>query len=781
MSDLDRGFRLGQFEVRPLEGTVTGPDGARHLQPKVMQVLKCLAASAGQVVDRNSLMDTVWGRAVVGDEALNRCISEIRNVLGDDSTRPRYVQTIPRVGYKLLGETRPLPGAEPAADSKSPITRYALPVAAFAVIIAAAVFIWGEQSSESSFALEDNGTVLLAGLVNRTGDTLFDDSLPTALRIGLNQTQHFRVVPEAHVHAALRRMQKPTQSLLSRQTANELAIREGFNAVLVAEVALIGDGYTVAVEVVDPASDRTLLARAQTVEQPQEVISGLNALTRGVRQALGESLEDIEAHSEPLEKVTTSNLEALRAYSLAIRKHNEGQPEEAIALLRRAIGLDPEFAIAHARLGTYLANIDTTPAAAASHWDIALSLSERLPEREKLYIEGARAMKSSAADMREAWSLMSTLYPNDPVGHSNLGAVYWYHYNNFDAAEIAFANAAVLDGRSSPIGMSMVAYMKMARGELDDALAHFAAAWEIENNPLNSAYAEAYIADFQYDKAKAFLTATGTHSSQAIRDWSALKWTNLYLDQGQLQSALSATEAVVRYRREKDMSLHRARTYKVAVLEQSADTEAFTTSLTELIADLTMMLNQPANALADRPVMPLALLGKVAARNGLAEQAQGVRQTLLPYAEQDDFPMYQPALAALDAELLILMDKPAAAVTMLQPELRNSDLYQLHETMARACEAAGDHACATTHYQWIHDNRGRAFGEWYSDFFAKPFNVADWGRAKLALARVANHVGEKERAQQHYRALLSHWANADDDMPALQQVRAAVSPQLSGS
>ena len=99
---LQHGFRLGECVVHPLQGLIERPEGSEHVQPKVMEVLLCLAERPGDVVERDELVDRVWGRTAVTDEVLTRCISELRAALGDAREHPRYVQTIPKRGYRLV-------------------------------------------------------------------------------------------------------------------------------------------------------------------------------------------------------------------------------------------------------------------------------------------------------------------------------------------------------------------------------------------------------------------------------------------------------------------------------------------------------------------------------------------------------------------------------------------------------------------------------------------------------------------------------------------------------
>ncbi len=100
---MQNGFRIGELHhVEPSLNSVTGPAGTTRLEPKVMQVLVCLAAQAGQVVPKERLMRTVWPDTFVGDDVLTRCISELRRVFGDDVKEPRFIQTIPKSGYRLI-------------------------------------------------------------------------------------------------------------------------------------------------------------------------------------------------------------------------------------------------------------------------------------------------------------------------------------------------------------------------------------------------------------------------------------------------------------------------------------------------------------------------------------------------------------------------------------------------------------------------------------------------------------------------------------------------------
>ena len=117
---LRKGFRLGDWIVRPIEGVVVGAEESRHLQPKTMDVLVCLAAHPGQVVTRDEIIDRVWGGSAVSDEPLTRCIHEIRRALGDQRDGPGYIKTIPKRGYQLLADVSELTVTDLIMDSPQP-------------------------------------------------------------------------------------------------------------------------------------------------------------------------------------------------------------------------------------------------------------------------------------------------------------------------------------------------------------------------------------------------------------------------------------------------------------------------------------------------------------------------------------------------------------------------------------------------------------------------------------------------------------------------------------
>ena len=198
---LRRGFRIGAFDVEPLAGRITGPNGTQHLQPKVMDVLVFLAANAGELVERDTLLEQIW-RRVTSEEVLTRCISELRRAFGDERGTPSYIQTVPKRGYRLLEavtvpEFAPEAKATPPGEAPAPslaLEEAATPPAPASAIASVAVLPFDNHSPEpahqflgDAFAAELQSTLARADrlrVTSRRSSFQFKDSSLDVRAIG---------------------------------------------------------------------------------------------------------------------------------------------------------------------------------------------------------------------------------------------------------------------------------------------------------------------------------------------------------------------------------------------------------------------------------------------------------------------------------------------------------------------------------------------------------------------------------------------------------------------
>lgn len=115
-------LRIGDFVVDPVSHEISGDDQTTRLRPILMDVLLRLAAEPGAAVSRETLLNDVWPRRMVNDEVLSRAVAELRTALSDDPKAPRYIETLPKVGYRLIAPVQsaaqtpaPAPAPEPQA------------------------------------------------------------------------------------------------------------------------------------------------------------------------------------------------------------------------------------------------------------------------------------------------------------------------------------------------------------------------------------------------------------------------------------------------------------------------------------------------------------------------------------------------------------------------------------------------------------------------------------------------------------------------------------------
>lgn len=322
---LRRGFRIGAFEVEPLTGVVKGPGGEQHVQPKVMDVLVFLAQRQGQLVERDRLLDEVWGR-VTSEEVLTRCISELRRALGDERGTPRYIQTVPKRGYRLLEAIVAADGV--AADGGEPETPRAAavhPPPLANAMASIAVLPFDNHSADPAHQF-------------------IGDAFAAELHATLARVDRLRV--------ASRR-----SSFAFRDAAIDIAEigrRLGADYVISGSLRWSGPQLRVVAELNDARSGTQIWA--QTYDRRSE---DLLAVEREIAEAIVASFttQQLRAEITSVRYQSTSSLDAWGLVQKARAYVLDYTPEslaEAIEPLQRAIELDRDYPAAHAALGSLL-------------------------------------------------------------------------------------------------------------------------------------------------------------------------------------------------------------------------------------------------------------------------------------------------------------------------------------------------------------------------------------------------------------------------------------------
>jgi eukaryotic-like serine/threonine-protein kinase len=343
-------------------------------------------------------------------------------------------------------------------------------LAVVAVVLGVGAWLYFARKAQ---ALTEKDTIVLSDFTNTTGDAIFDDTLKTALNVSLRQSPFLNVLSDSEVAKTLQLMTRPADTKLTPGVARELCQRAGSKAYLAGTIGSLGSQYVLGLKAVNCRSGDTLAEEQVTAASKEKVLDTLGEAATKLRGELGESLATVQKLDVPLAEATTSSLEALRAYSLGEAASHPKGPVAAIPFYRRAIELDPSFALAYSSLGgLYTAEL-LESGLGAENIRKAYELRDRVTDSERFQITASYyglvtgAMEKSE-QINKSWA---QAYPRNFWPHVNLG--YQYGYQGKYQEEVNEQLEAI---RLSPD--SAVAYTNLMEGyialnRLDEAKAAY--------------------------------------------------------------------------------------------------------------------------------------------------------------------------------------------------------------------------------------------------------------------------------------------------------------------
>ena len=328
-------------------------------------------------------------------------------------------------------------GLTPALKS----TRWRAVTGATTVVIGLAVGGWF-LFSRKVHALTDKDTIVLADFMNTTGDTVFDGTLRQGLSVELEQSPFLSLVPDQQIQETLQMMDQKPDAKLTPEIAREICQRTASAAVLDGSIAQIGTQYLLTLKAVNCVSGESLASTEAQASDKSHVIDALGKTASDIRNKLGESLSTVQKFDIPLEQATTSSLEALQAYSLGRKASAGADWVAAVPFFQRAIQLDPNFAMAYARLGTCYWNLGETTLG-TENTRRAFELRGPVSEAEKLYVESHyyQHVTGNQDSARQSYQLWAETYPRDWQPFPPLYVVYGVlgqYEKSLEAAREAF-------------------------------------------------------------------------------------------------------------------------------------------------------------------------------------------------------------------------------------------------------------------------------------------------------------------------------------------------------
>jgi eukaryotic-like serine/threonine-protein kinase len=422
-------YKFGPFRVDAEKETLLRAGEPVPLTPKTFQILLVLVRHSNEVVTKDDLMKTVWPDTFVEEANLSRNIFMLRKALGERPQDHRYVVTVPGRGYRLA-ENVQLINDEEVSIVKADHARvqidvretrpWALIALAALLLVAAVAGLWRLLSPRHP-VLGAKDTVVLADFTNTTSDPVFNDTLRQGLAIQLRQSPYLSLISDQRISHTLRLMGYTTGARLTPELARGVCERTGSAAILEGSIAPLGNQYVLALQAKTCRSGEVLDQEQVQAAKKEEVLNAMDQIASRFRKRVGESLTTIQEHNTPLAEATTSFLEALEAYSAGWKLHTTSGAMAALPLLKRAVEIDPNFALAQATLGREYADLDESDLSTQSTTR-AWQLRDRTSDREKFLItanyEGlATGNLEKARQNDEAWA---QTYPRDPVPLSML-------------------------------------------------------------------------------------------------------------------------------------------------------------------------------------------------------------------------------------------------------------------------------------------------------------------------------------------------------------------------
>ena len=414
-------LRFATFEVDLRAGELRKQGKRLKLQDQPFQVLSVLLQRPRDVVTREELRTQIWPEDtfVDFDNSLNTAINKLREALGDSADNPRFIETLPRRGYRFL--------APVTSDGRKKVAVIAVRrkfavLAAVVVLVAAGVAGGGYWHFRRAHVLSEKDTIVLGDFANSTGDPVFDGTLREGLSVQLEQSPFLSLVSEEGIHQTLRMMGQPANARLTPEITREVCQRTNSTTALDGSIALIGTQYDLILKAVNCATGDLLASTDAQAKDKSRVLEALGKAASEMRRRLGESLSTLQKYDTPLEQATTPSLEALQAYTLGSKVGTAGDNAAALTFFERAAQIDPNFAMAYIQMAG-VSTILGESALAREYSGKAFALRAGASEVEKFVIEEEYNFYTTGnlTKARRVCELAARIYPRNELFHEDLG------------------------------------------------------------------------------------------------------------------------------------------------------------------------------------------------------------------------------------------------------------------------------------------------------------------------------------------------------------------------
>jgi tetratricopeptide (TPR) repeat protein/predicted Ser/Thr protein kinase len=649
-------------------------------------------------------------------------------------------------------------GASVEPATKSTGIRRAMMSFVAILIVVLAVGGW-LFSFRRAHALTDKDTIVLADFANSTGDPVFDGTLRQGLAVQLEQSPFLSLVPEDRVQLALRMMSQPADAHLTPQLAREVCQRTAGAVVLQGSIAALGNQYVLGLRAEDCRTGKVLDDELVQAAKKEDVLNALSQMARKFRTRVGESLATVQRHDVPLEEATTSSLQALQAYSIGWQRNALAGADAGLPFFKRAVEIDPKFAMGYAALGLYYGTTGESDLA-AENIRKAYELRDRVSDKEKFFITAyyhgrATGNQEKAQQTCDQWA---QIYPREWTPHTFLSGFIYPVLGRYEKAAEEGRKAVEL-APDTYTGYFLLGYNLVYLDRPAEAEEVLRRATERKMEAPFLSLLRFDLAFLKGDSAGMQREAAAAQDKPGAEDWISDRQAFALAYTGHLQEARRWS------RRASDLARQAGHRERASLFEtRAALWEAFfgNVPLAERTAKDALELAK------NREVKYGAAL--VLAMSGDVFQAQSLANDL-----ERDFPEDTSVrfnyLPAVYATLALVHGDPSKAIKLLQVSVpyelsspRSATfayfgaLYPVY-VRGQAYLAARQGAEAAREFQKIVDHRGIVIGD--------AFGVL----AHLGMARAYTMQGDTAKARKNYQDFLTVWKDADSEIPILKRAK----------
>ncbi len=816
-----RQFHFSVFEVDLRTGELRKQGLKVKLHGQPFQVLAMLLERPGELVTREEIREKLWpGDTFVDfEKSINTSIKRLREALGDDADAPRFIETLPRHGYRFIA---PVSGhARDDTPPVAPVSSPAIPVAAMspspipvaatspspdetavpsyvrtssdrrysrhwkvlvpAAVILVAATIGGTlyfRSRQAMTRLTNKDTIVLSDFDNKTGDAVFDDTLKQGLSVQLEQSPFLGLLSESKVTETLKLMGRPAGDRLTPEVTREVCQRTSSKAMLTGSIAGLGSQYVIGLKAVNCDTGDVLAEAQEQAAGKEAVLKALDAAAVSLRSKLGESLSSVQKYAAPVAEATTPSLEALKAYSLGLKTGYAKGNTAALPFFKRAVELDPNFAMAYAWISPIYRDLREV-GRGAENARKAYKLREKVSERERFYIEGSYYLDATgelekAAQTYELWR---QTYPRNDAPYRLPGNVSVY-LGNWEKALEEFREALRLEPNNPGNYLCLgLAYTSLNR--LDEAEAVYKRAEErkMENEILfQNRYQLAFLKGDAVEMAQLVSVAIGKPGYEDLLLAAQADTEGWY---GKLKNAHELTGRAMDSARHNDAK-ESAAAYQAAAALREVEAGNREQARAEANAALKLAPNRDVRAIA---ALALARAGDTAGAEKLAAELDKTFP-LDTRAQRYWLPTIRAAvtLGRQDPNRAIELLKVASTVELSAPTnvaiflcpayLRGEAYLMLHDGNRAAAEFHKfiDHRGVVVNFPW-----GALARLGLARTYALEAGVGAGGLVPAQGAPTRGAPTPQDalaKARAAYQDFLMLWKDADPDVPVLKEAKA---------